>query len=278
MPNHVIISTLGWSKRSLEDAFAGIAALDFGQADLALQEGWAHIDPSALADGGPGAVEREARRVRDLVAGHEMKRVSACNVGLRTADLGEQRRRLAAACDLAAALEVPLITLGAAPSGTPLEDEAARLRDLLTLASSRGVQLTVETHIGHLTELPEVAVRLCELVPGLGLTLDASHYYAGPNQGADFAAVYPHVRHVHLRDAGADWEHIQVPAGTGRVDFGAIVRALDAVGYAGKFAIEYLDTLPLPAGPGEPADVPGNIVRMRDVFVGEERGAGIVRA
>jgi sugar phosphate isomerase/epimerase len=278
MPNHVIISTLGWSKRSLEDAFAGIAALDFGQADLALQEGWAHIAPSALADGGPDVVRREGARVRDLVAKHEMKRVSACNVGLGTADPAEQRRRLAAVCDLAAALDVPVITLGAARSGTPLEEEAARLRDLLALASSRGVQLTVETHTGQLTELPDVAARLCELAPGLGLTLDASHFYAGPNQGSDFAAVYPYVRHVHLRDAGADREHIQVPAGTGRVDFGALVRALDSVGYAGKFAIEYIDTLPLPAGPGVPADVPGNITRMRDVFVGEERAAGIVRA
>jgi sugar phosphate isomerase/epimerase len=89
--------------------------------------------------------------------------------------------------------------------------------------------------------------------------------------------VYPYVRHVHLRDAGDDPAHIQVPAGTGRVDFGALVRALDGVGYAGKFAVEYIDSLPLPAGPGEPADVPGNIVRMRDVFVGEERAAGIVR-
>ena len=122
-----------------------------------------------------------------------------------------------------------------------------------------------------------MAVRLCEAEPGLGLTLDASHYYAGPNQGSDFSAVFPYVRHVHLRDAGADWEHLQVPAGAGRVDFRRIVEGLHAQGYKGKFAIEYIDSIPIVAEHGEPADVPSNILRMRDRFVAAERAAGIVR-
>jgi sugar phosphate isomerase/epimerase len=278
MPNHVVVSTLGWSKLPLEDAYAAIAGLEFGQADLALHEGWAHIAPSALADGGEPAVRREAQRIRELVARLEMKRTAAANVGLGTPDPAEQARRLGAVCDLAAALDVPVVTIGAARRGTPEAEEAARLRALLAVAAARGVTLTVETHSAQLTELPDVAVRLCQAVPGLGLTLDASHYYAGPNAGADFSAVYPHVRHVHLRDAGDDWDHIQMPAGSGRVDFGAIVRGLDAAGYSGKFAIEYIDSIPIVAAPGEPADVPANILRMRDRFVAEERQAGIVRA
>jgi sugar phosphate isomerase/epimerase len=207
-----------------------------------------------------------------------MKRTAACNVGLGTADPAEQARRLGAVCDLAAALAVPVITVGAARRDVPEADEVERLRSLVAVAAARGVTLTVETHTGQLTERPDAAVRLCREVAGLGLTLDASHYYAGPNAGADFSAVYPYVRHVHLRDAGQDWAHIQVPAGSGRVDFGAIVRGLDAAGYEGKFAIEYIDSLPIVAGPGEPADVPANVLRMRDRFVAEERAAGIVRA
>ena len=278
MPNHVVVSTLGWSKHSLEDAYAAIAGLEFGQADLALHEGWAHIAPSSLADGGEPAVRREAQRIRELVTRLEMKRTAAGNVGLGTSDPAEQARRLGAVCDLAAALDVPVVTIGAAPSGTPPADEEARLRALVAVAAARGVTLTVGTYRGQITELPDVAVRLCQAVPGLGLTLDASHYYAGPNAGADFSAVYPYVRHVHLRDAGDDRDQIQVPAGSGRVDFGAIVRGLDAAGYSGKFAIEYIDSIPIVAAAGEPADVPANILRMRDRFVAEERQAGIVRA
>jgi len=276
MPNHIIVSTLGWSRQPLEAAMAGIAALDFGQADLAVHEGWAHLNPSELA-ASPAQVRRQAERIRGLVAQHQMKRVSAFNVGLGSGVLDEQERRLAAVCDLAAALEVPVVTIGAARRGTPFEDEVARLRTLVAVARSRGVQLAIETHTNQLTEWPETAVRLCQAVPGLALTLDASHFVAGPNQGADFSAVLPYVRHVHLRDAGSDWDHIQVPAGSGRVDFQQIVARLHALGYAGKFAIEYIDSIPVAASAGEPVDIPSNIIRMRDVFLAAEHAAGIVR-
>ncbi|HEX2036078.1 MAG TPA: sugar phosphate isomerase/epimerase family protein [Chloroflexota bacterium] len=277
MPNHVIVSTLGWSKAPLEAAIAGIAALEFGQADLAVHEGWAHLNPSELAEGGAERVRREAERISALIRQHEMKAVSACNVGLGTAEPAIQERRLDAVCQLASLLGVLVITIGAARRGTAIEDEAERLRRLVPIAGARGVQLTVETHVNQVTETAEQAVRLCEAVPGLGLTLDASHFYAGQQGGKDFSAVLPHVRHVHLRDAGDDWEHIQMPAGAGRVDFRAIVSGLHAVGYGGKFAIEYIDSIPIAAGDGEPGDVPGNIIRMRDLFVSQERAAGIVR-
>src|SRR5262245_21148786 len=123
MPNHVIISTLGWSRRPLAEAIAGIAALDFGQADLAVHEGWAHFDPSRLAGAGPAGVRDAAEHVRGLIRQHEMKGVSACNVGLGRVEVAEQRRRLEAVCDLAAALSVPTVTIGAAPRGTPLDAE-----------------------------------------------------------------------------------------------------------------------------------------------------------
>ena len=64
------------------------------------------------------------------------------------------------------------------------------------------------------------------------------------------------------------------------MDFDALVRGLHDAGYEGKFAIEYIDSIPIvaPAGaPGGPADVPANMLRMRDLFVAAERGAGIVR-
>jgi sugar phosphate isomerase/epimerase len=223
-------------------------------------------------------VRQEAGRIAGLIQRLEMKRVSACNAGLGPGDPVEGRRRLAAVCDLAAALTVPVITIPAARQGTPIDAEVGRLHSLVAVAADAGVQLTVETHINQLTERPDVAVQLCQAVPGLGLTLDASHFYAGPNQGADYGAIFPYVRHVHLRDAGRDPAHLQVPAGSGLVDFRRLVDGLHAAGYEGKFAIEYIDTIPIVAREGEPADVAGNILRLRDLFVATEREAGIVRA
>src|SRR5436190_17591242 len=145
MPNHVIVSSLGWSKQPLEAAIDAIGGLDFGQVDLAVHEGWAHLAPSALADAGPEGVRREAQRIKQRIERNQMKRVSACNVGLRAGDRAAESHRLEAVCDLARALEVPVITIGAARRGTPVEDEIARLQALMPIAAERGVQLTVET-------------------------------------------------------------------------------------------------------------------------------------
>jgi sugar phosphate isomerase/epimerase len=276
MPNHVIVSTLNWSTRTLEEAMAAVAALEFGQIDLALHEGRAHIDPSALATGGPDAIRREAERVQGLIARLEMRRTSAFSVDLGTGNLADHGPRFSAVCDLARALDVPVLTLMSAPTGTPLAVEVGRLSEFLPVAADRGVQLTIPTHRDQVTSTPQAVLQLCEAVPGLGVTLDGSHLYAGPNRGADYSALLPLVKHVYLRDATVD--HSQVPAGSGSVDFGWIVTRLHARGYEGKFAIIYDDQVPTVAGAGDPADTEANVIRMRDTFVAAERAAGIVRS
>src|SRR5688500_2641846 len=178
MPNHVSVSTLNWSENSLEKAVANVAALELGQIDLALHEEQAPIDPSALAAGGAERVRREADRLTALIQRHGMKRVSAFNVGLGECSIDDQSARLSAVCDLARALGVTVLTLSAGRWGSPLVQEADRLRRLLPAALERGAQLTVQTHREQVTAMVDAAVRLCELVPGLGITLDASHLYA----------------------------------------------------------------------------------------------------
>ncbi|HET7768047.1 MAG TPA: sugar phosphate isomerase/epimerase [Chloroflexota bacterium] len=269
--HRIVCSTLGWSRRSLEDALAGSAALAFAGIDLGAHEGWAHVSPASLADGGPAEVRRQADEVQRLLDRYGLS-CPSLNVGLRAPDPDEERRRLEAISDLARRLGVTVLCLGAGRRGAPIEQEVSRWQALLPVAAERGLQLTLETHTNQVTEIPAVAVELCQAVPGLGLTLDPSHYYAGPNQGAGFSAVYPFVRHVHLRDAGADWDHIQLPPGSGSVDFAAIARALAQHSYAGHFAVEYIDSIPIRAGAGQPADVPTNAARMRDLFLAVSAG------
>jgi sugar phosphate isomerase/epimerase len=276
MPNHVIVSTLNWSTKTLEEAVGAVAALEFGQIDLALHEGRAHIDPSALAAGGPDAVRREAERVQGLIARLEMRRTSAFSVDLGTRGLADHAPRFAGVCELARALAVPVLTLMSAPTGTLLADEAGRLAALLPVAADRGIQLTVPTYRDQVTSTLEAVLQLCEAVPGLGVTLDVGHLYAGPHRSADYSALLPLVKHVYLRDATVD--HPQVPAGSGSVDFGGIVSRLHAAGYEGKFAIVYDDRVPTLAAPGGSVDTEANVIRMRDVFVAAERAAGIVRS
>jgi sugar phosphate isomerase/epimerase len=89
----------------------------------------------------------------------------------------------------------------------------------------------VATRIGTLTENPDAAVELCERVPGLGLTLDPSHYIAGPHQGKNYDQVFPYVRHVQLRDTGRISGQFQVRVGQGEVEYGRIVAHLARYNY-----------------------------------------------
>src|SRR5439155_13245745 len=81
----------------------------------------------------------------------------------------EYTRQFRAVCRLARISAVPIVTLPAAPSGTGLDEEVKRLTGLVRLATAEGVLLDVGTEAGTLTENPDVAVTLCERVPGLGL-------------------------------------------------------------------------------------------------------------
>ena len=107
-----------------------------------------------------------------------------------------------------------------------MDAEARRLTHLARLADAEGVMLTVATLTGTLTEGPDPTVELCQRVPGLGLTLDPSHYIAGPHQGKNYDQVFPYVRHVHLRDTGRGPNQFQVRVGQGEVEYGRIVAQL----------------------------------------------------
>ena len=60
-----------------------------------------------------------------------------------------------------------------------------------TDAFRKGLVLALLTHSETLTADPQVAVELCQAVPGLGLTLDPSHYLQGPKPDVDFDCVFP---------------------------------------------------------------------------------------
>jgi sugar phosphate isomerase/epimerase len=135
----------------------------------------------------------------------------------------------AACCKLAKALRVVPLVVPAAELGTPFNEEIERLRELVRIASLEGCQVALRTEIGCMTEDPDTAVVLCNNVKGLGLTLDPSHYIAGPRQGRDYSKVMPFVYHLRLRDSTKSKLHVRV--GQGEIDYGKLLGQLDKVGY-----------------------------------------------
>jgi sugar phosphate isomerase/epimerase len=210
-----------------------IAELEFSKVDVALHERGPHLRPSEImAD-----IGLAAQRIR---IGPSLS-PAAFDVEIAAQDEETYNQQLRAICHLARISMVSIITVPAAASGSGVDAEVKRLTALVRLAEGEGIALAVETRMGTLTENPDTAVELCKRVPGLALTLDPSHYIAGPHQGKNFDQVYPYVRHVHLRDTGRSPEQFQVRVGQGEVEYGRIISHLARYHYDRLLTVEICD-------------------------------------
>lgn len=215
---YVACSTLCFARHPLERALRIIAELEFSKLDVAIQEHGPHLKPSEVA----ADTVLAAQRIR---IGPSLS-PAAFSLDIDAPTEAEYRRQLQAVCKLARLSTVTVLALPAAPVGTGIDAEVKRLRALVKQVEAEGLVLTVFTRTGTLTETPAVAAELCDRVPGLGLTLDPSHYINGPHQGGPFDELFPFVRHVHLRDTGKAPGKLQVRVGQGEVEYGRIVSQL----------------------------------------------------
>jgi sugar phosphate isomerase/epimerase len=233
---------LCFGRAGLEDALRIIGELRFSKFDLAIHEHGRQLKPSEVVADVPAAAAR-------LRYSPGLSPVAfSVEIEATDEDFGKQ---LHAVCRLARISAVPLLTLKPAGVETPLDREVRRLSHLLRIADGEGILLTVSTLTGTHTQTPEGAVELCERVSGLGLTLDPSHYTAGPHQGKNYDGVFPYVRHVHLRDTGRGPNQFQVRVGQGEVEYGRIVSQLQRYRYGRALSVDIRD-VPEAAFPMEP--------------------------
>jgi sugar phosphate isomerase/epimerase len=231
----VACNTLCFAREPLHSALRHIADLEFDRFELALVEDGGQLKPSDVADN----LDIVAQRLRQ---GPSLT-PSGLGLDFGALDLASPagRKRFEAMCRLAKPLTVAVLTIPAAPLGTPFDDEVKRLGALAAHAMRVGLVLPVATHSRTLTADPAAAVELCKAVPGLGLTLDPSHYIHGPNKGADYDAVFPHVQNIHLRDTGKGPGEFQVRVGQGEIEYGRIINLLERHGYDRALTISILD-------------------------------------
>lgn len=229
---YVACSTLCFSKLSLEEALRTIREMQFPKADLAIHESGPHLTPSeAAAD--PGRVAQKLKAANLPLA--------AFHVVIRTPDAEDAQAQLRALCRLARVSTVPLLTVPAAAAGSNFDEEVRRLQAWVRTATAEGVMLTVETHSGTVTADPLGAVELCRRVPGLGLTLDPSHYHTGPHGAVNYDALFPFVRHLRLRDTGPKPEQFQVRVGQGEIEYGRVISQLDRCHYDRALTVDIRD-------------------------------------
>jgi sugar phosphate isomerase/epimerase len=239
---YVACSTLCFSKLSLEDALKAIREMHFAKADLAVHPAGPHLTPTELA--------------ADPM--HAGQRLKAANIPLAAIylDTGEAqpedaRIQLRQTARLARVSTTPLVTVPAAAAGTDFDAEVLRLREWVKVTAAEGIILTVETHARTMTADPVGAAELCRRVPGLGLTLDPSHYHLGPHGPVSYDILFPFVRHVRLRDTGNSPDQFQVRVGQGELDYGRLIGQLERCHYNRALTVDIRDIpdSPFPVGP-----------------------------
>jgi sugar phosphate isomerase/epimerase len=235
--DRVACSSLLQCKQPTDKAFQTIAALGYRWVDLSCLNWAPHVAVPKLAED----FDREAARVEAALKANGLRAANLTFDAIETRPFEQYERDFRAVVKLAARLKARLINLMAPGAKANRQDMVVKLRKLQAIASEAGVILTLETHCNQVTEKPADALWLCQQAPGLALTLDPSHYYAGPNQGANFDALYPYVQGTGFRAGGMSWQTIQMPWGEGPIDFAAVVRQLQAHGYKGFYAVEYIE-------------------------------------
>lgn len=245
----VACSTLCFASQPLGEALRHILDLEFNKIDLAVHEGGPHLTPSEVCENLEGALHQVRQGPGLTIAALDIR------FGASTPDASDPA--FAAMCRFAKSLMVSVLTLPAADRGSSVEQEIARLRGLVGHAGRSGLVLTLETHGDTLTGDPAAAVELCRAVPGLGLTLDPSHYINGPLQGGDFDEVLPFVRNVHFRDTGRKPGEFQVRVGQGEVEYGRIVNQLERLGYDRALTVSIHDR------PDNPFDIELEVRKLK---------------
>jgi len=233
-------SSLCQVRQPFETAAKVIAEMGYKYVDLSCLN-WPPSPPHANVAELMADFDKEAARIEKILAENKLKVSNLTFDGLDAAHFEAYTRRFETVMKLANRLNTGLVNIMAPHKDADKQEMARKLEVLHRIAARHKVTLTLETHANQLTEHPADAVWLCEQVPGLGLTLDPSHYYAGPNQGKCYDEVYRYVMGTGLRAGGMSWETVQLPWGEGPIDFAAIVRKLESQGYKGFYVSEYIE-------------------------------------
>jgi sugar phosphate isomerase/epimerase len=230
---YVACSTLCFGRRSFPDALQSISEMGFTKIDVVLSEG-GHISPSEVA--------ADLSRVVQMLKAWPGIAPAAFHVefapDIAPAAMDHQLRAI---CRLGRVLAVSLVSIPAASMDSDYETEVSRLTRLVRLCEAEGITCAIDTRIDTFTESPDRTIDLCRRVPGLGVSLDPSHYVVGPYHTQDFDALYPFVKHVRLRDSGKNMEKFQVRVGQGEIEYGKIVNQLTRWRYNRTLSVDIRD-------------------------------------
>jgi sugar phosphate isomerase/epimerase len=224
----VACSTFCFDAEPLDKALRRIAELEFTRVDLGVAPSGPHVTPQELVTD-PNAV---LARIR------QGPTISIAGVTLRVNGADAESDYVDAAAHLAKQLSTALLTVEPRPD-VDADAEVDRLGGLERICSRQGVVLCVLTKQGTVAGTPAGAIELCRQLPGVGLSLDPSHLVMGGVAVDDWEPLYPHVRHVYLRDTSKAHGLFQTQVGRGEIDYSRVVIALQKFNYRGTLVVDF---------------------------------------
>ena len=154
------------------------------------------------------------------------------------------------AMQAAVAAGIPIINCG--PGGktddaTSLQQSIDSLGNLAQMAEKYGVTLCVKAHVGASIYNTPTTLKVMEAIssPAFGIDMDPSHIYrANENPVEAITAVFPRVKHLHIRDCKGRQQGPGKPEdqanGRGDIDLVGFIRTLHEHGYAGSLDLEVI--------------------------------------
>ncbi len=203
--------------------------LEFTAVEIVLDDRGPSVTPAQIAEN----FDESLTMIRDT------HRLDICSYTVNiTAEGEEYYHRFEKICDLAKATKVVTITLPSGEHGTPFNQEVEHLQRVVAIGDSRGVRIGLKSQIGCLSEDPDTVKNLCDYVPGIGLTLDPSHYHCSNHRNKNYEKLLKYVYHVQLRDSKKD--KLQVRVGQGEIEYGRLISQLQSVGYDQALSIDMI--------------------------------------
>jgi sugar phosphate isomerase/epimerase len=213
-----------------QDAVQRIIDLEYTSVEIPIREGSQQVTPAQVA------ADLEAA----ITICHNPGRLHVVAYSLESLATGEEYfQQFEAICKMARATRVISVTVESGVLGTPFNEEVERLQQLVEIATTQGVLVSMCTKIGCLSEDPDTVTMLCNHVTGLGLTLDPSFYVHESGQGRNMDKVIKYVYHVRLRDTSES--DMQVQIGQGDVDFSRLLTQLRLQGYQRALSVHIDD-------------------------------------
>jgi sugar phosphate isomerase/epimerase len=224
---YVAASTGCFPELSFPEAIEVLGDLEFTAVEIVLDDRGRQVTSAQIVED----FEETLRLVRDT------HRLEICSYNVKIDASGDAfYERFEKVCDLAKATKVVTLTLPSGEHGTPFNQEVEHLQKMVALADLRGVRIGLKSQIGCLTEDPDTVKNLCDYVPGIGLTLDPSHYLCSNHRNKNYEKLLKYVYHVHLRDSKKD--KLQVRVGQGEIDYSRLITQLQNVGYDQALSVD----------------------------------------